>query len=103
MDDDDGPTDRMTLKLEPLCEGAYTQLSLTGPMATVPRGKELRRLLALLALWHGGPIEVVLCVGLETAGWLEIWNEALCAVPMRQHHVRFVIERGDGVGGGAHG
>ena len=99
MDDDDAPTETMTLKLHALHEGAYTQVLLTGPMATVPRGKELRRLIALLALWHGGPVEVVLCVGSDTAGWLEIWDEALSAVPARQHRVRFLINRSTLTGG----
>lgn len=89
----------MTLKLRALEHGAYTRVSLTGAMATVPQGKELRRLLSTLALWHGGAIDVVLCVGTDTAGWLEIWDEALAAVPARHHRVRFLLDRSTLLGG----
>jgi hypothetical protein len=90
----------MTLNLRALEHGAYTYVSLTGTMATVPQGKQLRRLLALLALWHGGPVDVVLCVGTDTGGWLEIWDEALAAVPARHHRVRFSLNRSTLLGGG---
>lgn len=96
MDDDEHHeqvAETMTLKLCALEHGAYTHVSLTGAMATVPQEKELRRLLALLALWHGGAVDVVLCVGTDTAGWLEIWDQALAAVPARHHRVRFVLDR----------
>jgi hypothetical protein len=101
MDDDEQHeqvADAMTLQLRALERGAYTHLSLTGAMATVPQGKQLRRLLALLALWHGGAVDVVLYVGTDTAGWLEIWDEALSAVPARHHRVRFRIDRSTLVG-----
>jgi len=97
--DDEQPTETMTLTLSALHDGAYTQLALRGPMATVPQGKELRRLLALLALWHGGPVDVVLCVGLDAASWLEIWDEALAAVPARDVRIRFRINRNTLLGG----
>jgi hypothetical protein len=97
--DDDAPPETMTLKLHALHNGAYTQLKLTGPMATGMPGKDLRRLIATLAFWHGGPIDVVLCCTLDTAGWLEVWDEALAAVPARHHRVRFLINRHTLVGG----
>lgn len=95
MDDDEQQehlTEPMTLTLRALEHGAYTHVSLTGVMATVPQGKELRRLLATLALWHGGAVDVALCVGIDTAGWLEIWDQALSAVPARHHRVRFLLD-----------
>lgn len=103
MDDDEQHehlAEPMTLKLHALEHGAYTHVSLTGVMATVPQGKELRRLLALLALWHGGAVDVVLCVGTDTSGWLEIWDEALTAVPARHHRVRFLLDRSTLLRGG---
>jgi len=103
MDDDEQhehPIETMTLTLRAIEDSAYTHVSLTGPMATVPQGKELRRLLALLALWHGGAVDVVLCVGTDTAGWLEIWDDALAAVPARYHRVRFLLDRSTLLGGG---
>ncbi|MEK7863742.1 MAG: hypothetical protein AAB295_10835 [Chloroflexota bacterium] len=103
MDDaDDAPTETMTLKLHALQNGAYTQLKLTGPMPTVPEGKDVRRLLALLAGWHGSPIDVVLCGAPDTAGWLEIWDAALAAVPARHHRVRFLINRSTRAVGDGH-
>ena len=103
MDDDEQHehlAETMILKLRALEQGAYTHVSLTGAMATVPQGKQLRRLLALLALWHGGAVEVVLCVGTDTAGWLEVWDEALAAVSAHHYRVRFLIDRSTLQGGG---
>lgn len=88
-----GDREAMTLTLRALQGGAYTQLALTGPMATVPQRKELRRLLSLLSFWHGGPVDVVLCVGPNTAGWLEIWDQALRSVPARHALIRLRIRR----------
>jgi hypothetical protein len=63
-------------------------------MATVPRRGELRRLFALLSLWHGGPVDVVLTVARDSANWLDVWSEALGGVPARDERVRFEIARG---------
>jgi hypothetical protein len=84
---------RLTLKLRALDGGAYTQLRLTGPVVTMPDRRQLRRLLSVLALWHGAPVDVVLCVD-GSAGWLEIWDDALQGVPARQASIRFLINRG---------
>jgi hypothetical protein len=89
----------MTLRLGALDGGAYTQLTVTGPMPTAPQRWQLRRLLALLSLWGGAPVEVVLCVGRDTAGWMEIWDEALMGVPARQLRVRFLISHETLTGG----
>jgi hypothetical protein len=45
-------TTRLTFTLRPLFDGAYTQLSQQGPVATVPQHREVRRLMSLL--WHPG-------------------------------------------------
>lgn len=87
----------LTLRLRALDGGACTQLRLTGPVATVPERRQLRRLLALLVLWHRGPVDVVLCVD-ESAGWLEIWDDALQGVPAWQMRLRFPICRGTRTG-----
>ena len=93
----------MTLTLRAMHHGAYTELVLRGPMATVPQQKQLRRLFALLSFWHGGPVEVVLCVGLDTGGWLEIWDEALSAVPASDVRIRFLINGSTLIGGDGDG
>ena len=49
----------LTLELRPLHKGAYTQITLKGPVATVPQALEVRRLMSLLWLWHGGSVDVV--------------------------------------------
>lgn len=79
--------DRMTLELRPLDGGSYTQLSLSGPLPSVPVG--LRRLLTWLAHWNGYPVDVVLFVDKQTAGWCEVWTDALASVPDRHLEVRF--------------
>lgn len=84
---------RLTLKLRALDGGAYTELRLTGPVATMPQRRQVRRLLSVLALWHGGPVDVVLCVD-GSAGWLEIWDDALQGVRARQASLQFLINRG---------
>jgi hypothetical protein len=103
MPNDNEKAEVMTLSLRALDGGAYTHLSLAGPMATVAQGKELRRLFALLSYWHGGPVEVVLCVGTDTAGWLEVWSDALCAVPARELRVQYLINRSTLLGGDGDG
>ncbi len=82
----------LTLKLRALYGGAYTQLRLTGPVATMPQRAQMRRMLRILSLWHGGPVDIVLCVD-RSAGWLEIWDDALLTVPGRHATLRFVIDR----------
>ncbi len=82
---------RLTFTLRPLFDGAYTQLALQGPVATVPQPLEVRRLMALLWLWHGRPLDVVLCVDGTNAGacWLEIWEDVLGRVPGHHLDIRY--------------
>lgn len=82
----------LTLKLRALDGGAYTHMRLTGPIATMPQRAQIRRVLSVLSLWHGAPVDVVLCVD-GSAGWLEIWDDALLAVPERHATLRFLISR----------
>jgi hypothetical protein len=79
----------MTLELRPLYGGSYTQLSLSGPVPSAPQG--LRCLLTTFALWNGYPVGVVLSVDAQTAGWCEVWTDALCSVPARHLEVRFEV------------
>jgi len=99
----DDESETMTLRLRPLDGGAYTHLSLTGPMASVAQEKQLRRLFGLLSFWHGGPVDVVLCVGTDTAGWLEVWSDALGAMSARDVRVRYLINRSTLLGGDGDG
>ena len=81
----------MQLRLISLQGGAYTQLRLQGPVPTAPQPQQVRRLLTLLARWHGGPIDVVLSAA--DPSFSEVWTDALCAVPERHLRVRFVLDR----------
>jgi len=83
---------RLTFTLRPLYDGAYTQLSLQGPVATAPQHREVRRLMSLLWLWHGRPLDVVLCADGTNTGacWLEIWVDVLGRVPGRHLDIRYL-------------
>lgn len=85
----------LTLELRPLHDGAYTHLTLRGPVATVPQPKEVRRLLSILWWWSGAAIDVALCVDGTNSGsrWLEVWDEALLCAPVRHRRIRFVVNR----------
>jgi hypothetical protein len=84
---------KMELELRPLHEGAYTRISLRGPVVTRPSGRDLQRLLAILTLWHGDAIDVVLSVAGTNAdiGWAEIWEDGLRAVPVHHARVRIAV------------
>jgi hypothetical protein len=83
----------LTLKLRPLYNGAYTQITLKGPVATVPQVLQVRRLLSLLSFWHGGPVDVVLCADGTNPGacWLEVWADVLGRVHRRHLDLRYLI------------
>jgi hypothetical protein len=85
----------LTLELRPLHQGAYSQITLKGPMATVPQALQVRRLMSVQWLWHGSPVDVVLCVDGTNTGacWLEIWEDVLGRVPGHQLNLRYRISR----------
>lgn len=83
----------MTMELRPLHEGAYTQIRLKGPVVTTPSVRDVRRLLAVLSFWHGGPVEVVLSVA-GTNGdscWAELWDDVMREVPAHRAEIRFEV------------
>jgi hypothetical protein len=84
---------RMTMELRPLHEGAYTRISLKGPVVTTPSARDVRRLLGLLAFWSGGPVHIVLSVAGTNAEicWSELWDDVMRAVPARHAEIRFEI------------
>lgn len=83
--------DRMTLELRPLHGGAYTQLSLCGPVCSSPQRQVMRQLVSALTHWNGWPMHVVLYVDAQTAGWCEVWAEALGGIPERHLQISFRI------------
>jgi hypothetical protein len=95
---------RLTLRLRPLHNGAYTQITLNGPVATVPQVLQVRRLMSVLWLWHGGPVDVVLCADGTNAGacWLEVWADVLGRVPGRRLDLRYLVSRDTLAAGAGH-
>lgn len=83
----------MTMELRPLHEGAYTQIRVRGPVITTPAPRAVRRILASLAFWHGGPLDIVLSVAGTNADacWAELWDEALRDVSARHAEIRFEV------------
>jgi hypothetical protein len=88
-------SNRLTLRLRPLHHGAYTQITLSGPVATMPQIRHVRRLMSVLWLWHGGPVDVVLSADRTNSGtrWLEIWEDMLGRVPGRRLDLRYLVSR----------
>jgi len=82
---------QMMLELRPLHGGAYTQLSLHGPVCSDPQAKWLRQLLTTFSYWNGYPVRVVLSVDGQTASWLDVWCDALSTVRGRHHEVVFLV------------
>ena len=93
----------LTLELRPLHKGAYTQITLKGPVATVPQALEVRRLMSLLWLWHGGSVDVVLYVDGTNSGacWREVWEDVLGRVPGHRLDMRYLIIAHDTLAAGA--
>jgi hypothetical protein len=80
--------------LRALHGGAFTQITLSGPIVSAPPpASSLRRLFSQLAFWSGYPVHVVLSVN-EQAKWLETWAAALAAVPERHLRIEFRLVRG---------
>jgi hypothetical protein len=93
---DRDPSD-LTMELRPWREGAYTQVSLRGVIATVAQPKEMRCLLKVLSWWSGAPVDLALCVDGTSSGscWLEVWDDVLLHIRGRHlFRARFVVSRG---------
>jgi hypothetical protein len=82
---------QMELELRPLQGGAYTQLSLRGPVCSDPRTRWMRQLLRLFSYWNGYPVRVVLFADVRTGPWLDVWCDVLASVPGRHHEVVFRV------------
>jgi hypothetical protein len=97
-------TTPLTLELRPLHKGAYTQITLRGPVVTAPQIPQIRRLLSLLSFWHGGPVDVVLYADGTNPGacWLEVWADVLGRVSRRHLDVRYLISRDTLAAGAGH-
>jgi hypothetical protein len=70
----------------------WTRLSLTCQVPDSLPPPALHQLLALLAFWSGQRLDVVLDAA-SSAGWCEIWADALAAVPERHLRIHFDTSR----------
>ena len=70
-------------------------MTLSGPVATMPQLRQVRRLMSVLWLWHGGPVDVVLYADRTPSGarWLEIWGDVLGRVPGRRLDLGYLVSR----------
>jgi hypothetical protein len=85
-----GNPNQMRLELEPLQDGSYTRLSLLGPIRSAPARGALRQRLKMFSFWTGNPVCVALPVEPRTAGWGEIWTDALSGIS--KHHLEIVFK-----------
>jgi hypothetical protein len=94
----------LILELHPLHRGAYSQITLKGPVATAPQALHVRRLMSVLWLWHGSPIDVALYVDGTNTGacWLEVWEDVLGRVPGHLLHRRYLSSRSTLAAGADH-
>ena len=77
------------MQLLPLHGGSFTEMRLRGAVPTALPSATLRRLFAVLSFWSGWPVVLVLSVDLATAGWCEIWSDALRDVHEHHLEIRF--------------
>jgi hypothetical protein len=84
-----------TMRLSPARAEGWTELSLSCSLPDSLPAPVLYQLLSLLAFWSGRRLDVVLdAVG--SAGWCEVWADALAAVPERHLRLHFDIGAEDG-------
>ncbi len=85
--------DSFKLHLQPLRDGSFTRLRLSGSVVTAIPPCELRRWVRQLSSWSDSPVELVLPVDVGTVAWFELWSYAISEIPTRQLEIRFTIGR----------
>jgi len=80
------------LHLRPAKAEGWTRLSLSCAVPDALPPPALYQLLSLLAFWSGRRLTVALDAA-APAWWLEVWADALAAVPERHVRVRFDLSR----------
>jgi hypothetical protein len=79
-----------TIRLRPARSEGWTELSLSCALPDSLPPAVLYQLLSLLAFWSGRRLDVVLDAG-RSAGWCEVWADALAVVPERHLSLRFEL------------
>ncbi len=80
------------LQLQPGKTEGETRLLLACTVPDSLPAPALYQLLSLLAFWGGRRLDVALDAA-GPAWWLEVWTDALAAVPERHIRVRFDLSR----------
>jgi len=80
---------QVIIRLRPFEAGSFTLWSARGAVPTVIPPVQFRRLISGLAFRSGWPVRLALPVDAATVGWLEVWSEAISAVPERHLEVRY--------------
>ena len=83
----------VTVRLMPLCGGAFTRLQLCAYVPTPLPGRVLKKLCTLMNLFCGERIRFVLSVDKEAAPWCECWVDSILELPDSQTDVRFLFKR----------
>jgi hypothetical protein len=91
------PQDRMTVRLSPLCGGAYTHVKIEGVLPTALPKRELRRLAQALAFWNGYPVACALSAEGQAIGWCGWWLDHLALIPA--HHLELQCVRATAAAG----
>lgn len=82
------------VQLQPGKTDGETRLSVVCTIPDSLPAPALYQLLSLLAFWGGRRLDVALDAA-GPAWWLEVWADALAAVPERHIRVRFDLSRQD--------
>jgi hypothetical protein len=91
-------TGRITLRLSPSPSEERTRFQMEGTLPTALPSFALHQLLSLLVYWSGRPVRAVLSAA-RSAGWVEVWADALADAPERHVTVEFeVAEEPDDAG-----
>lgn len=81
------------IRLQSRHRGRFTQWRACGSVPTTLPKQQLQHLMEMITYWSGWPVELVLPVEVDTAGWCELWADALADVPAEYLHLRLVVCR----------
>jgi hypothetical protein len=86
------PRQATKLQLRPAQAEGWTRLSLSCSVPDSLPAAAFYEFLSLLVFWTGQRLDVALDAA-ASAGWCEVWADALAAIPERHVRVRFDLSR----------
>jgi hypothetical protein len=87
---------RMRIRLTPEHGGSFTRVRLCGSLPTAVPRRGAARLVRVLAVWSGAPVECALFADAAAASWCEWWTDLLAGMSARHLRVRYRrARRGD--------